>query len=54
MTLSAAMNGIAMVPNLFPLTFIRLHRHTIGQSVKFFDDDFAGSSLPMPSQGPRF
>ena len=42
MTLSAAMNGIAMVPNLFPLTFIRLHRHTLGQSVKFFDDDFAG------------
>ena len=31
-----------MVPNLFPLTFIRLHRHTLGQSVKFFDDDFAG------------
>ena len=42
MTLSAALNGIAMVPNLFPLTFIRLHRHTLGQSVKFFDDDFAG------------
>ena len=42
MTISAAINGIAMVPNLFPLTFIRLHRHTLGQSVKFFDDDFAG------------
>ena len=42
MTISAAINGIAMVPNLFPLTFIRLHRHTLGQSIKFFDDDFAG------------
>ena len=42
MTFSAAMNGIAMVPNLFPLTFSRLHRHTLGQSIKFFDDDFAG------------
>lgn len=42
MALSAAVNGITLGPNLFPLILNRLNRHTLGQSLRFFDDDFAG------------
>ncbi|RMF35421.1 MAG: ABC transporter ATP-binding protein [Alphaproteobacteria bacterium] len=39
---SAAMTGLALAPNLFPLVLARLNRHTLGQSMRFFEDDFAG------------
>lgn len=42
MALSAGVNGITLGPNLFPLILSRLNRHTLGQSLRFFDDDFAG------------
>jgi ATP-binding cassette subfamily B protein len=42
MTFSAACQGVALAPNIFPLAFMRLHRHTLGQALRFFDDDFAG------------
>lgn len=42
MALSAGVNGITLGPNLFPLILNRLNRHTLGQSLRFFDDDFAG------------
>ena len=42
MGLSAALNAISLGPNLFPLVVSRLARHTLGQSLRFFDDDFAG------------
>ena len=42
MTLSAALNSITLGPNLFPQIVTRLNRHTLGQALKFFDDDFAG------------
>ena len=40
--LSSAANHIIVMPNVSMLVQQRLHRWTIGQSVKFFDDDFAG------------
>ncbi len=42
MALNAAMTSVALGPNLYPLILTRLNRYTIGQSMKFFDDDFAG------------
>lgn len=42
MGLSAAVNAISLGPNVFPLVISRLNRHTLGQSLRFFDDDFAG------------
>lgn len=40
--LSAAANAIVVQPNVNPLVLSRLNRWTLGQSVRFFDDDFAG------------
>lgn len=39
---SAASNAIIVQPNVNPLVLSRLNRWTMGQSVRFFDDDFAG------------
>ncbi|EBA16978.1 ABC transporter, transmembrane ATP-binding protein [Roseobacter sp. SK209-2-6] len=39
---AAAMNAIVVQPNVNPLVLSRLNRWTLGQSVRFFDDDFAG------------
>jgi ATP-binding cassette subfamily B protein len=40
--LSAATNAIILQPNVNPLVLSRLNRWMLGQSVRFFDDDFAG------------
>lgn len=40
--LSAASNAIIVQPNVGPLVLSRLNRWTLGQSVSYFDDDFAG------------
>ncbi len=40
--LSAASNAIIVQPNVNPMVLSRLNRWTLGQSVRFFDDDFAG------------
>ncbi len=40
--LSALANGVILGPNISPLVLSRLHRWTLGQSVEFFDNDFAG------------
>ncbi|WP_264211814.1 ABC transporter ATP-binding protein [Leisingera thetidis] len=40
--LSAASNSIIVGPNVNPLVLSRLNRWTLGQSVRFFDEDFAG------------
>jgi len=40
--LSATANSVVVGPNVNPLVMSRLHRWTLGQSVQFFDDDFAG------------
>ncbi|WP_417838133.1 ABC transporter ATP-binding protein [Tritonibacter scottomollicae] len=40
--LSAATNAVIVQPNVSPLVLSRINRWTLGQSVRFFDDDFAG------------
>ena len=40
--LSGVMQSVVIGPAISTLILSRLHRHTLGQSVTFFDDDFAG------------
>ena len=40
--LAGGFQSIAVMPNLFGQVMSRLNRHTLGQSVSFFDDDIAG------------
>lgn len=51
--LSAASNAIIVQPNVNPLVLSRLHRWTLGQSVGFFDDDFAGRIAQKQMQCAR-
>ncbi len=39
---SALCNAVILQPNLAPLVLSKLHRWTMGHSVRFFDNDFAG------------
>ena len=38
----AGVSGVLLGPNLFPLVLARVNRHTLGQSMAFFENDFAG------------
>ncbi len=49
----AAVNALTLNPNLFPLVMSRLNRHTLGQSLSFFDDDFAGRIAQKQQQTAR-
>ncbi|MEX0339431.1 MAG: ABC transporter ATP-binding protein [Arenibacterium sp.] len=51
--LSSAANSIVVQPNVNPLVLSRLNRWTLGQSVKFFDDDFAGRIAQKQMQCAR-
>lgn len=42
MSLSGGMMSRTMMPSLWTMTVLRLHGHVLGQSMKFFEDDFAG------------
>ncbi|MEM6488612.1 MAG: ABC transporter ATP-binding protein [Pseudomonadota bacterium] len=42
MVLSSGISSLAIGPGLFTMSVARLHRHTMGQSVAYFQDDFAG------------
>ncbi|MCL4104930.1 UNVERIFIED_CONTAM: hypothetical protein GTU68_018637 [Idotea baltica] len=46
-------NSVMVGPNLNPLILSRLHRWTMGQSVTFFDDDFAGRIAQKQMQTAR-
>jgi ATP-binding cassette subfamily B protein len=50
---NAAANSIVIQPNLMPLVLSRLHRWTMGQAVRFFDDDFAGRIAQKQMQSAR-
>jgi len=51
--LSSSANSILVGPNINPLVLSRLHRWTLGQSVSFFDDDFAGRIAQKQMQTAR-
>ncbi len=53
MGLTAALTGVTLGPNLYPLVLSRLNRHTLGQSLSFFDDDFAGRIAQKQQQTSR-
>ena len=38
----AALTSLTIGPGLNPMTIWRLHRHTLGQSMRFFEEDFTG------------
>ena len=42
MILSSGVTSLSLGPGLFDLGVWRLHRHTLGQSLSYFENDFAG------------
>ena len=51
--LSGMFQGVVLGPALNNLVLSRLHRHSLGQSVTFFDNDFAGRISQKQMQGAR-
>jgi len=51
--ISGVMQSVVIGPSLANLILSRLHRHTLGQSVSFFDDDFAGRIAQKQLQASR-
>ncbi len=49
-SLSASIIGVAIPPNIYPLIQSRLNRWTLGHSVTFFDNDFAGRIAQKQTQ----
>ena len=47
------MQTVVVTPNVFNLMLSRLHRWTLGHSVQFFDDDFAGRIAQKEMQTAR-
>ncbi len=50
---SSYMQTVVITPNIFNLVLSRLHRWTLGQSVQFFDNDFAGRIAQKEMQTAR-
>ncbi|MGI3164228.1 ABC transporter ATP-binding protein [Pseudooceanicola sp. 200-1SW] len=53
MGLSTAATSMILQPNLFSLVLSRVHRWTMGQSVVYFDNDFAGRISQKQMQTSR-
>lgn len=53
MGLSTAATSMILQPNVFTLVLSRVHRWTMGQSVVFFDNDFAGRISQKQMQTSR-
>ncbi|NDV98218.1 ABC transporter ATP-binding protein [Salipiger sp. PrR002] len=51
--LSAYVQSVLMQPNVFNLILSRVHRYTLGHSVTFFDNDFAGRISQKEMQTAR-
>ncbi len=51
--LSGVMQSVVIAPSLSNLILSRLNRYTLGQSVTFFDDDFAGRIAQKQLQASR-
>ena len=50
MILSSALSSRSLQPGLFHLGVWRLHRHTLGQSLRFFEDDYSGRIAQKQTQ----
>ncbi|MAC81012.1 MAG: multidrug ABC transporter ATP-binding protein [Rhodobacteraceae bacterium] len=53
MAANAAFNSVTLGPNLYALTLNRLNRYTLGQSLTYFDNDFAGRIAQKSQQTGR-
>jgi len=51
--LSGLMQSVVLAPQVYALVLSRLNTHTLGQSVTFFDDDFAGRIAAKQMQAAR-
>ncbi|SHF06063.1 ATP-binding cassette, subfamily B [Loktanella atrilutea] len=51
--LSGIMQSVVVAPAIYNLVLSRLHRHTLGQAVTFFDNDFAGRISQKQMQAAR-
>ena len=51
--ISGVMQSVVVGPALSNLILSRLHRHSLGQSVTFYDDDFAGRIAQKQMQAAR-
>ncbi len=51
--LSGMMQSVVVAPAVYNLVLSRLHRHTLGQAVTFFDNDFAGRISQKQMQAAR-
>lgn len=51
--ISSATSSVIVGPNVLPLVLSRLHRWTMGHSVTFFDNDFAGRLAQKQMQTAR-
>ncbi len=40
--ISSGLMQFSLQPGMFHMTVFRLHRHTLGQAMKYFEDDYAG------------
>ncbi|WP_299786743.1 ABC transporter ATP-binding protein [uncultured Marivita sp.] len=40
--MDAGVTGVLLGPNLYPMVLARLNQHTLGHSMQFFENDFAG------------
>lgn len=50
---SSALQSMTVAPNVYPLVLSRLNRHTMGHSVGFFENDFAGRIAQKQMQTAR-
>lgn len=53
MVVNAAFNSVVLGPNLYALSLARINRHTLGQALGFFDNDFAGRIAQKSQQTAR-
>ena len=51
--MSGVIQSVMIAPAIFNLMLMRIHRHTVGQAVSFFDDDFAGRIAQKQGQIAR-
>lgn len=49
----SGVTGVLLTPHLFPLVLSRLNRHTLGHSMRFFENDFAGRISQKALQAAR-
>ena len=50
MSMSAGLVSRSLAPSFWTMTLFRIHGHVLGQSVKYFEDDFAGRLVQKETQ----